>query len=245
MFLLIVGGFLVTGASNGINQIIERDTDKLMNRTANRPLPAERMSLGEAWAVAIFFGVTGISILWVYLNPLSGILGFIALILYTAAYTPLKKKSPISVFVGAFPGAIPPLLGWVAATGEFSIEAWIVFGIQFIWQFPHFWAIAWKSYDDYQRGGFKMLPGTGERDRKNAFQILVYSVSLIPISMLPLFFKMSGVISAIILIIAGLLFTWQALLLFRKMTDEAATKLMFASFIYLPVVQLALLLDKL
>jgi protoheme IX farnesyltransferase len=243
---LVMGGFLVTGASNGFNEIIERDLDKLMTRTMNRPLPKGRMSVTEAVLLASFAGISGITILWVFLNPLSGLLGFIALLLYTLVYTPLKRKTPFAVFVGAFPGAIPPMLGYIAASaspGHFSIQALVLFAIQFIWQFPHFWAIAWVVDEDYRKAGFRMLP-SGERDKSTAFQVLVYTLFLLPISMFPVLYKMSGPISAVIILAAGILFCYQAFQLFRDCTEKAARRLMFGSFIYLPVVQLAILLGK-
>lgn len=244
MFWLVLGGFLVTGASNGFNQIIEKDTDLLMKRTESRPLPQLRLSLNEALIIAITFAISGVFILTYLLNVKSGILGLAALLSYTFIYTPLKKVTPFAVFVGAFPGAIPPLLGWVAATGEIDIKALIVFGIQFIWQFPHFWAIAWKVDEDYQKAGFKMLPSPGGKDRSSAFQILIYSLTLIPVGLLPYIFGMSGINSALVVSVCGVLFTWQAFRLYKSCSDEEASKLMFASFVYLPIVQLALLIDK-
>jgi heme o synthase len=158
MLMLILGGFLVTGASNGFNQIIERNLDKLMDRTQGRPLPQERMSVNESFIIAAIMGLMGIAILWIFMNPLSGVLGMLALILYTVVYTPLKQMTPFAVFVGAFPGAIPPLLGHVASTsgfGEIQFEAWLLFVMQFMWQFPHFWAIAWVLDEDYKKAGIK------------------------------------------------------------------------------------------
>ncbi len=247
MLLLILGGFLVTGSSNGFNQIIERDLDKLMNRTQNRPLPQGRMSVNEAIIVATATGIIGITILAVFINPLSGILGFLALVLYTFVYTPLKLKTPFAVFVGAFPGAIPPLLGHVASTSGFgSIEfaAWLLFVTQFIWQFPHFWAIAWVLDDDYKKAGFQMLPSPGGRDKGSAFQVLVYTLFLYPISLLPVMFHMAGPITAFVISFCSLFFLWQAYKLYRDLTIEAARQLMFGSFIYLPVVQLAVMIGK-
>lgn len=245
MLFLLFGGFLVTGASNGINQILEKDTDKMMSRTVNRPLPQERMSVNEAAIVSSVLAVSGISILWFFINPLSGFLGFIALILYTAVYTPLKKITPFAVFIGAFPGAIPPLLGYVAAKGSIDVYGWILFAIQFIWQFPHFWAIAWVLDEDYRKAGFKMLPSPGGKDKSSAFQTLVYSIGLIPISLLPLLFNMTGMIAGVVIFICGVLFAVQAFKLYKSCSVESASKLMFASFIYLPIVQIAILIDKL
>lgn len=243
--MLVIGGFLVTGSSNGFNQIIEKDLDKLMTRTASRPLPNGRMAEKEAYILAFIMGVTGVLILWIFMNPLSGILGFTALLLYTMLYTPLKQQTPFAVFVGAFPGAIPPLLGCVAATegfGHITYYAWVLFFVQFMWQFPHFWAIAWVLDDDYKKAGFYMLPSRGGRDRNSAFQILTYTLFLVPISLAPVFFRMSGNIAAVIILISGIAFSYQAYKLYKDNSIKSAQKLMFGSFIYLPVVQLATML---
>lgn len=244
---LVLGGFLVTGSSNGFNQILEIDLDKLMDRTANRPLPQKRMSVTEALILAVIMGITGISILTLKLNSMSGILGTAALLSYSAIYTPLKRITPLAVFVGAFPGAIPPLLGHVAATegfGEIQFQAWMLFAIQFVWQFPHFWAIAWVVEDDYKKAGFHMLPSKGGRDKSSAFQVLVYTLFLLPISLSPVFFRMSGALSAILITTAGIMFAWQAYRLYKDLSIKAAQQLMFGSFIYLPVVQLAIMIGK-
>jgi heme o synthase len=243
--MLVLGGFLVTGASNGFNQVMERDLDKLMDRTKKRPLPRERMSVGEALLLASAMGVSGIFILTYFMNPLSGILGALALLLYTLVYTPLKRKTPLAVFVGAFPGAIPAMLGWVAATdgfGEIGFPAWVLFSVQFMWQFPHFWAIAWVMDEDYKKAGFKMLPSLGGRDRSSAFQAFAYTLFLVPVSLAPFFFGMAtGVVSLIVVIGCGAFFAWQAYTLFRELSVKAAQQLMFGSFFYLPVVQLAIM----
>lgn len=243
--LLAIGGFLVTGASNAINQIIEKDTDKLMSRTQNRPLPQERITVNEAWVVAVIMAVIGTFILWEYLNPLCAYYGFGALVVYTVIYTPLKKVSSLAVFVGAFPGAVPPMLGWVAESGKFGLEPGLLFAIQFIWQFPHFWAIAWVLDEDYKKAGFQLLPSKSGRSKASAYQILFYSIGLIPIGVMPYLFGMSGMVSAIIITICGILFTWQSYKLLKTCDVKDASRLMFASFIYLPIVQIALLLDKL
>ncbi len=244
LIMLILGGLCVTGASNGFNQIIERESDKKMNRTAGRPIPNGRMTVTEGLIVASVLGLVGTAILWYFLNPLSALLGAIALVLYTIVYTPLKKVTPFAVFVGAFPGSIPPLIGWAAYANELTMAAWILFCIQFIWQFPHFWAIAWRLDEDYKRAGFKMLP-SGSRDKASAFQILVYTIGLIPVSLTPVIFGITGYISAAILLVAGAVFLSQAIRLYLTLSPDAASKLMFGSFIYLPVAQLALLIDKL
>lgn len=241
---LSIGGFLVTGASNGFNQVIEKDLDKLMSRTSSRPIPTGKMSATEGIVVAFIMGIVGVSILWFCLNPLSGLLGALALILYVGFYTPMKRVSPFAVFIGAFPGAIPPMIGYVAVTGELDLIAGLLFAIQFVWQFPHFWAIAWRQYDDYGKAGYSLLPSPGGKDRSSAFQSLVYSLFLIPTSLLPFYFELSGWISAIVIGIAGLWFAWYSYKLYSTLDDKVATKIMFASFLYLPVVQIALVLDK-
>jgi protoheme IX farnesyltransferase len=242
--LLIIGGFLVTASSNGFNQIIERDLDKLMSRTQNRPLPSGRMSLNQAFAIAITLGILGIIILWLFINPLSGLLGTLALVLYTFVYTPMKQKTPLAVFIGAFPGAIPPLLGYVAVSGEMSIAAVLVFSVQFMWQFPHFWAIAWVLDDDYKKAGFYLLPSRGGRDKSSAFQVLIYTLCLLPVSLMPIAFNISGSLATIIIVLCGIAFIAQAIKLYRKCDVKSAQQLMFGSFLYLPIVQIALMIDK-
>lgn len=215
-----------------------------MSRTKNRPLPTGKMSINEGLWLSLIMGAVGISLLWFVLNPLSGLLGALALILYAGIYTPLKRKTPFAVFVGAFPGAIPPMLGYIAETGQFGLIPGILFAIQFVWQFPHFWAIAWKADDDYRRAGFHLLPSPGGKDKSSAMQAFVYAMFLIPISLLPFYFGVTGVVSAIIAIILGAYYAYYAFKLYKTVDDKAATKLMFASFVYLPVVQIALWLDK-
>ena len=206
---LTVAGFLVTGSANGFNQIIERKTDKIMDRTMMRPIPQERMSISEATILASVIGIIGLIILWIFLNPLSSLLSALSILLYVGAYTPLKKISAFAVLVGAFPGAFPPLLGAIAATDNFGhvpYEGLVLFAIQFVWQFPHFWAIAWVMDDDYKKAGFRLLP-SGERNRASAFQILIYTLFLLLMSMVPVFFGMTHtIVSPIIIFICGLLF---------------------------------------
>jgi protoheme IX farnesyltransferase len=244
LWWLVLGGFLVTGASNGFNQIIEKDLDKLMTRTFKRPLPDLRMNVQEAFWASIVMGFVGIAILTFKMNPLCGLLGALSLLSYALVYTPLKRVTPFAVFVGAFPGAMPPLLGWVAATGKVEMGAWVLFAIQFIWQFPHFWAIAWVLDDDYRKAGFKMLPSAGGRDRRSAYQIFVYTLGLIPISLVPYFFNMTGSTSAIIIAATGVVFMLQAARLYMNCSVKAASQLMFGSFVYLPIVLIALVCDK-
>jgi protoheme IX farnesyltransferase len=245
LVLLVLGGFLVTGSANAFNQIMEKDLDKLMTRTLSRPLPDERMKSSEALWLALIMGVSGLFILTWFMNMASGILGLIALASYTVMYTPLKRVTPFAVFVGAFPGAIPTLLGYVAASGTFDTTAWVLFSIQFIWQFPHFWAIAWVMDDDYRKAGFELLPSKGGRNQASAFQAFVYAFSLLPVGILPFMFKVSGLLSLVVITFAGLLFTMQAWRLFKRCDIASARQLMFGSFVYLPVVQIILVIDKL
>ncbi len=244
LLLLIVGGFLVTGASNAFNQAIEHNLDRLMDRTRGRPIPAGRMSVVESIAIASIFAVAGIVCL-AMINWLSAVLGFLALFIYVAVYTPLKQITPWAVFVGAFPGAIPPMLGYIAASGSFGLEPGILFVVQFIWQFPHFWAIAWVVDEDYAKAGFSLLPSTGRKDKSSAFQILLYSLFLIPASLLPWMFQMTGNWSAIPVTLLGVGFAYLAFRLLRTCERKEARVLMFASFIYLPLVQLLYVIDKL
>lgn len=241
--LLIIGGFLTTAAANGFNQVIESDLDKLMTRTSLRPIPDGRMSAQEGLIAAALFGISGVLILAYFLNIASGFLGLISIVLYTSVYTPMKRISPFAVFVGAIPGAIPPLLGWVAATNGFGMGAWLLFSIQFLWQFPHFWAIAWVLDDDYKKAGFKMLP-TGERDKDSAFQALLYTISLLPLAFIPYLFGFCGSLSVVVMTAVSLYFLWLAFQLFIRCDMTSAKKLMFGSFIYLPVVQLIMVIDK-
>jgi protoheme IX farnesyltransferase len=241
---LSLGGFLVSGSAVTINQILEIDYDKKMDRTKNRPLPTGRISIQEAIVYSILTGIAGLGLLLIYTNILTVILSLISLILYSFVYTPLKRVGPIAVFVGAIPGALPPLLGWVAATNGFSVEAWIIFGIQFIWQFPHFWAIAWVADDDYKKAGFKLLPSGGKKDLNTAIQIMIYTLFLIPLGLLPTQFGITGINSALVATICGVLFLSQTFYLMKECSKEAALKIMFGSFLYLPIVQVAYLLDK-
>jgi len=241
---LCIGGFLVTGAANGFNQIIEKDLDALMNRTKKRPLPTSNLSKTEAFIFCLTLALIGVSLLAVFCNLLSGLVGFISILLYALIYTPLKRKTPFSVFIGAFPGAFPTLIGAVAATdgfGQIHFFGVLLFFIQFFWQFPHFWAIAWVSHDDYQKAGFFMLPSKGGRDKSSRSQILIYTLALFPLSLTPYFFEQTGWISATIVSAMGIVFIYQAFQLYKLGTIEDARKLMFGSFVYLPIVQLALM----
>lgn len=245
LFVLSVGGFLVTGASNTFNQIIEKDIDKLMTRTMNRPLPTGRMSVSEAYIAGFAMAISGVSLLWIGLNPLCAILSLISLLLYALVYTPSKKLTPFSVLIGAIPGAFPPLLGWVAGRNEIGMEALVLYAVQFIWQFPHFWAIAWVLHDDYSKAGFKMLPTGQGRTKGSAFQTLVYTICLIPMAIFPVVFGFVGIIATVLMIITGMIFTYQALQLFNKCDIQSAQRLMFGSFFYLPVIQIIWMINKL
>jgi protoheme IX farnesyltransferase len=241
---LVLGGFLISGASGAANEIMERDLDKLMKRTQNRPLPLQLISLQEAYWFTSLVAIAGITLLWVFTNPLTTWLGILSMVLYVFAYTPLKRVGPIAVFVGAIPGAMPPLLGWTAATGAITHEALIIFGIQFIWQFPHFWAIAWVSDEDYKSAGFKLLPSGGGQDLNTAIQIMIYTLFLLPLGLLPSYFGLVGLNSGIVATVCGVLFLAQTFSLMRDCSRKSALKIMFGSFLYLPIVQIAYLLDK-
>lgn len=244
LFILIVGGILVTGSSNGFNQVIERDTDALMKRTKDRPMPNGRLSVLEAMIWCSIMGVLGIFLLWYFLNPLSGILATLSLFSYVALYTPLKKVSPWAVAIGGFPGAIPPMLGWVAATGEFGLIPGILFFVQFVWQFPHFWAIAWMSHDSYQKAGFYLLPLPGGKNTSNAVYTFLVAALLIPVAALPWLFGICGNISLFAAVVLGIWFSWKAWKLVLTNDDADARKLMFSTFIYLPLIQIIYVLDK-
>ncbi|MCE2997611.1 MAG: heme o synthase [Cyclobacteriaceae bacterium] len=242
--MLALGAFLLSGASVCINQIIERDLDKIMTRTMSRPIPTGRVSVNEASIFSVVCLLLSIAILWVFTNPLTVVLSIVSMVLYSFIYTLLKRVGPIAVFVGAIPGALPPLLGWIAMTGGITYEAMIIFGIQFIWQFPHFWAIAWVADDDYKKAGFKLLPSGGGRDINTAIQIMVYTMFLIPLGLLPAKFGITGLDSAIVASVCGVAFFAQTFSLMKTGSQKSAKRIMFGSFLYLPIVQIAYLLDK-
>lgn len=244
LLALIIGGFLVVASSNGLNQIVEKNYDILMTRTENRPLAQNRMSILEAGIFCTVTGVLGIYLLGIYLNQYAAILGIGSLISYAFVYTPLKRVSSIAVYIGALPGAIPPLLGWVAATGRFSAAAGILFLIQFVWQFPHFWAIAWVLDDDYNKAGYRLLPLKSGRSKATALIILISSALMIPISVLPYMINMSGIVSAVLLVLSSIGLTYFAAKLYKSLSIKDAKTLMFASIIYNPLVLIALLIDK-
>ncbi|MEL7267962.1 MAG: heme o synthase [Bacteroidota bacterium] len=246
VFLLAFGGYCMVGASNAYNQVIEKDLDALMKRTKNRPIPAGRMSVNTALAIAIAMTLMGVVALYI-LNPKTAMFGAISIFLYTSVYTPLKTKTPLAVFVGAFPGAIPFMLGWVAATNDFGIEPGTLFMIQFFWQFPHFWALGWMLDDDYKKGGFKMLP-TGKKDTGTAVQIILYTIWMIVISIMPVFgFTGRLVLSvpaAALILVCGLVMLFFAFKLYEKRDNVAARRLMLASVTYISVIQIIFVIDK-
>jgi protoheme IX farnesyltransferase len=244
IFILAIGGMLVTGASNAINQIIERDIDKLMSRTQNRPLPTERMNMLEAIIAAGAMGISGIIILTYFFNPTAGVLAAISLLSYAFIYTPLKRVSSIAVFVGAIPGALPPMIGYVCATGTIDFVAIVLFSIQFIWQFPHFWSIAWLQFEDYKKAGIMLLPSASGKTRFSSIHNVIYCSVLLVVSMIPYFFNMVGNIGSVVIAAAGVTFLWMAWQHHRKCEDKTARILMFGSFLYLPVMQVALILGK-
>ncbi len=243
IMLFFVGGMLVTGSANTINQVVEKDTDALMKRTAGRPVASGRMSVGEAWTFAVITGIAGILILW-HFNFLTAALAAFSLFVYAFIYTPLKKVSSISVLVGAIPGSLPCLIGWAAGNDDLGVGGWVLFALQFFWQFPHFWAIAWIAHKDYTAAGFKMLPSNEGPTKYSAIQAIIYSLLLLPVGILPYLTGMSGMVSMGIVAVANLLMVWQCVRLYQEMTIGAARRVMFSSYIYLPVVLLALLVDK-
>lgn len=246
LLLLAFGGYCMVGASNAYNQIIEKDLDVLMNRTKNRPVPSGRMSVNKALTIAIVLTILGIVALY-FLNAKTAMFGAISIFLYTSVYTPLKTITPLAVFVGAFPGAIPFMLGWVAATNEFGIEPGTLFMIQFFWQFPHFWALGWMLDDDYKKGGFKMLP-TGKKDTGTIVQIIMYTIWMIVISIIPAF-GITGdltlsIPAAIIVFVMGLVMLFFAFRLYEHRDNPSAKKLMLASVSYITLMQIVYVIDK-
>jgi heme o synthase len=244
--LLIVGGYCMVGASNAYNQVIEKDLDALMDRTKNRPIPSGRITPNTALAIAVILTIIGISLLYM-INAKSALFGAVSIFLYTSVYTPLKRVTPLSVFVGAFPGAIPFMLGWVAATGNFGIEAGTLFLIQFFWQFPHFWAIGWFLFDDYEKAGFFMLP-SGKKDKSTALQTILYTVWLLIASLLPVLGYTGklhiSIISAIIVFLLGVWMLFYAVKLYQLRTSKAAKTLMLVSVSYISLLQIVYIVDK-
>jgi protoheme IX farnesyltransferase len=243
VLLLFVGGMLVTGSSNTVNQILERDTDKLMNRTASRPVASGRMSTTEAWIFALLTGIAGVWILYGF-SPEAGWLSLLSLLLYGFVYTPLKKVNSIAVLVGAIPGALPCLIGWVAGSPDNWLGGWVLFAIQFLWQFPHFWAIAWVAHGDYSRAGFKLLPSDKGPTRFTALQTIMYSALMIPVGILPYLLHISGFWSLWVLLACNIGMVALSVQLFLKMDVSSARKVMFGSYFYLMIVLLSLYADK-
>ena len=250
IFLLFAGGMLVTGSANAINQVVEKDTDAQMKRTAKRPVAAGRMSVQEGWGFAIIIGIAGVFILGYFFNWLTAGLAAFSLFLYAFIYTPLKKVNSIAVLMGAVPGALPCLIGWAAGDNNLSTGGWILFAFQFFWQFPHFWAIAWVAHKDYSAVGFKLLPADEGPTKFTALQTIMYSLILIPVTLAPYFTGMcsyndvQGKISLGLIGLANLFMIGRCVTLYRKMDVGSARKVMFGSYMYLPVVMLALLLSK-
>jgi len=246
LFLLAIGGYFMVGASNVFNQVIEKDLDAKMDRTKNRPLPSGRVSSQNALLLGFALTLAGLIILY-FINPKTAMFGAISIFMYVSMYTPLKTLTPLSVFVGAFPGAIPFMLGWVAATGNFGIEAGTLFLIQFFWQFPHFWAIGWFLFDDYEKAGFFMLP-TGKRDAKTAVQIILYTFWLIVASVLPVFgFTGSltlSIVGAVVVTLLGLWMLYFAFKLYKNRDAISAKKLMLVSVTYITLLQIVYVIDK-
>jgi heme o synthase len=258
---LFVAGMLVTGSANAINQLTEKQTDALMKRTASRPIASGRMTVLEAQIFAAIAGVLGIGMMWVWFNQTAAILSAFSLFLYAFVYTPLKKVNSIAVLVGALPGALPCLIGWVAASGTLDFTTpisfadnpeiavvnavgWVLFTLQFLWQFPHFWAIAWVAHTDYSKAGFKLLPSEKGPTKFTALQAIMYSVLMIPVGVLPYYMGLTGQISLWIVLLCNLAMVLQSVRLYREMNVQAARRVMFSSYIYLPIVLLALLADK-
>ncbi len=246
LIMLAIGGYCMVGASNAYNQILEKDLDALMDRTKNRPIPAGRMTVNVAFTIATILTIIGLIILYI-INPKTAMFGAISIFLYACVYTPLKTITPLSVFVGAFPGAIPFMLGWVAATNDFGIEAGTLFIIQFFWQFPHFWAIGWFLFEDYKKGGFFMLP-TGKRDKGTAMQTILYTLWLVVASVFPAF-GYSGrlYLTTLSAVIVGGLGIWMliyAMKLYQNQNDKSAKTLMLVSVSYISLIQIVYVLDK-
>lgn len=243
--IFLLGGFFITGAANIANQIWEVDLDRLMSRTLMRPLPTGRVTINEAIVFAVVLFIAGVFLLVTYVNVFSALLTILSAVLYAFVYTPMKQMSSVAVLIGAIPGALPPLIGWVACTGSVNIEGLLLFFIQFIWQFPHFWAIAWVLDEDYKKANFKLLPFGGGKDINTALQIMIYTLMLIPLGLIPTKLGMTGINFGIIATTCGVIFLMQTFYLMKECTNKAARLIMFGSFLYLPIVQIAFVWDKL
>jgi protoheme IX farnesyltransferase len=244
VLLLFTAGMLVTGSANSINQVLEKDTDSMMRRTSARPVAAGRMGKTEAWIFALVSGCLGVAMMWYFFNFQSAMLSLGSLFVYAFVYTTLKTVNSIAVLVGAIPGALPCLIGWVAATDAFTAGGWILFSIQLVWQFPHFWAIAWLAHEDYSKAGFKLLPGDKGPTKFTALQTVIYSVLMIPIGMLPYIFNISGQSSVWVLLACNLWMVYVSALLYIRMDKDSARKVMFSSYFYLMIVLLALFASR-
>jgi protoheme IX farnesyltransferase len=241
---LFAGGLLVTGAANTINQILERRTDALMKRTQNRPLPDGRIEPAEAWVLASVAGIGGTMLVTLVFNPLAGLLSFASMLLYAFAYTPMKRVHPVAVAIGAIPGALPPMIGWVAFTGTMGWGGWILFLLQFFWQFPHFWAIGWLGFEEYQKAGIRLLPSKSGRTRFTGLQCIVYSLALFPLAIVPRLSGITGNWGMLVAMLAAVYMVNASVVFYLRNDAPSAKKTMFASLIYLPLVLLALLFDK-
>lgn len=244
LFMLGLGGFLITGSANALNQILEKDYDKLMKRTKNRPLAANRMSITEAVLLAGLLGIIGIGLLWYFFNEMAALTGAISLLLYAFVYTPLKRINPIAVFVGAIPGALPPVIGWLAATSVWGYEAFVLFAIQFLWQFPHFWAIGWLGAEEYANAGYKLMPTPETKNRYTALQVVLYILCLIMITCVPSLLGLVSYYFIGVALVCGLGFLYTGIQLVKKCDDKAALMVMFASIIYLPILQISMVFDR-
>ena len=244
VLLLFVAGLFITGSANTINQVLEKDTDAMMLRTAKRPIASGRMSVKEGYIFAFITGFLGFAMMWYFFNFNSALVGLASLFIYGFVYTPLKKVNSIAVLVGAIPGALPCLIGWVAATDNFETGGWILFAVQFIWQFPHFWAIAWLAHEDYSKAGFKLLPSDKGPNKFTAVQTIMYSAMMIPIGILPFVYGLCGITSMWILLGCNFWMLYMSVLLFLKMDKASARKVMFSSYFYLMIVFLSLWADK-
>ncbi len=242
---LFLGGMLVTGGANTINQVLEKDSDALMKRTRNRPLPEGRLGVIEAWIFAMLTGFSGAVLISLYFNPMAGVLSLTSLLLYAFVYTPMKKIHPIAVLIGAIPGALPPLIGWVAGTGSLGVGGWVLFLLQFFWQFPHFWAIAWVAYDDYNNAGIRMLPTREKDSRFTGLQCMFYSLILIPMAIIPRLIGLTGNTAMMVCMACGVLYFAASVVFYMKNDYKSARRVMFTSFFYLPAILIALLSDKL
>ena len=244
ILLLFLAGMLITGSANAINQAVEKDTDAMMKRTSKRPVANGNMSQNEAYTFALIAGLVGVGMMWYYFNFSSALVSAFSLFLYAFIYTPLKKINSIAVLIGALPGALPCLIGWVAGNDDFALGGWVLFGMQFLWQFPHFWAIAWVAHADYTKAGFKLLPADKGPTKFTAIQTIMYSFLMIPIGMVPYFIGLTGITSLWIVLVCNLFMVFQSARLYKEMDVKAARRVMISSYIYLPIVLLAMLADK-